>query len=230
LKKDRLYWPKALNALDRLTSLEDLAIRLSSRALREEWTGATDRTSRTRAYRIGYRVGADGEGVEGHLTDIDLAYAWLYQDVAHGDEVSTGYFGVNERYRAAVGLFSQMAVVAIETLHYINHLVELGVIELPVGTFSDPVTVTDTEFVMEGRLYESEIEADLGDAETGGPLPDHFRPVFDLVHQLHEQRQQDEESAHHGEAHVRQCALPQDSEASCSAPRRGRHRSTQPPT
>lgn len=188
LKKDRLYWPKALSALDRITGLEDLALRLSSRALRDEWTGATDRTSRTRAYRIGYRIGAEGDGGKGRITDIDLAYAWLYQDVAHGDPVSTGRFEVKERYRAAVGVFSHLAVVAIETLHYINHLVEFDVIELPVGTFTDPVTVTDTEFVMKGLLYESEVGADLGDAETGGPLPGHFHPAWDLVHQLHEQR------------------------------------------
>jgi hypothetical protein len=47
-------------------------------------------------------------------------------------------------------------------------------------------------------VYESEVGADLGDAETG-PLPDHFRPAFDLVHQLHEQRQQDEGSERHDE-------------------------------
>jgi hypothetical protein len=103
-----------------------------------------------------------------------------------GDQVSTGHFDVNERYRAAVGVFSHMAVVAIETLHYINHLVELGVIELPVGTFSDPVIVT--EFVTEGLLYESEVGADLGDSETGGPIPDHLRPAFELTQQLFEQR------------------------------------------
>ena len=32
--------------------------------------------------------------------------------------VSTGYFGIMERFRAAAGVFSHIAVVAIETLHY----------------------------------------------------------------------------------------------------------------
>lgn len=193
LTKDRLYWPKALAALDRLTGLEDMALRLSSLDLHQEWTQATDRTSRTRAYRVGYCIGAQGEGGEGHLTDIELAYAWLYQDVAHGDEASTGHFDIRERYRAAVGVFAHMTVLAIETLHYINHLVELDVIQLPVGTFSDPVIVTDAEIVMEGFFYQSDVGADPGDAETGGPIPDHFRPAFELVRQLHEQHQQNDE-------------------------------------
>jgi hypothetical protein len=183
MKKDRLYWPEALSALDRLTGLEDLALRLSSRALREEWTQATERhTSRERAYRLGYRVGADGEGGQAHLTDIDMAYAWLYQDVAHGDEVSTGYFGVKERFRAAVGVFSHMAVVAIETLHYMNELVELGVLELPVGTFSDPVVVTDSEYVMQAYFFDTEVGADL--SELDPVIPEHLRPAFELAQQL----------------------------------------------
>jgi hypothetical protein len=191
LTRDRLYWPNALDAIDRLTGLEDVAIRLSSRQLRQEWTEATDRTaSRTRAYISSYataEVVAGGAGDQGQFSDIDLAYAWLYQDVAHGDEVSTGRFDVAERYHAAVGVFSHIAVVVIETLHYINELVELGVIGLPVGTFSDPVIVTATEFVWEGKMYQSEVGADLGDALLGGPLPDHFRPAFDLIHELHQQ-------------------------------------------
>lgn len=191
LTRDRLYWPHALDAIDRLTGLQDVAVRLSSRQLRQEWIQATDRTtSRTRAYFSSYasaEVLVGGEGDQGQFSDIDLAYAWLYQDVAHGDEVSTGRFNVTERYHAAVGVFSHIAVVAIETLHYINELVELGLIDLPVGTFSDQVIVTATELVWEGQMYQSEVGADLGDALSGGPLPDHFRPAFDLAHELHQQ-------------------------------------------
>jgi hypothetical protein len=91
-----------------------MAIRLLSRDLRLEWAEVTDRTSRTRAFWSSYVVGKNGEGGQGQFTDIDLACAWLYQDVAHGDEVSTGHFEVRERYRAAVGVFAHMAVVAIE--------------------------------------------------------------------------------------------------------------------
>ena len=195
LGSDRLHWQNALSALDRLTGLEDPALRASSSDLREEWTQATNRSSRARAFYTGYQV-ADGGGRTQHLTDIDLAYAWLYQDVAHGDEVSTGYFGVKERFRAAVGVFSHLAVVAIETLHYINCLAQLGVITLPVGTFSDPVVVTDDDYVFHGLglLVETEVGNDLSDPAIAASVPDTLRPAFVLAQQMVAQRRGDPQS------------------------------------
>jgi hypothetical protein len=91
-------------------------VRLYSEKLRHHWTQATERsTPEARAYVAGYRIGKEGEAGQGHYMDLDLAYAWLYQDVAHGDPVSTGYFDVKERFRAAVGVFSHMAVAPCAT-------------------------------------------------------------------------------------------------------------------
>jgi hypothetical protein len=125
-----------------------------------------------------------------------LAYAWLYQDVAHGDEVSTGYFGIKERYRAAVGVFSHLAVVAIETLHYINYLIQLDVITLPAGTLSDPVVVTDVEYVsrLRGMLVETEVGNDLSDPAIAASVPDELRPAFVLAQQMLTQRSGDPQS------------------------------------
>jgi hypothetical protein len=194
LESDRLHWEKALGALDRLTGLEDLALRASSSDLREEWNLAANRASRARAFYTGYQVADDGRTQ--HLTDLDLAYAWLYQDVAHGDEVTTGYFGVKERYRAAVGVFSHLAVVAIETLHYINGLVQLGVITLPIGMFSDPVVVTEDDYVFHGLglLVETEVGNDLRDPAIAASVPDALRPAFALAQQMVEQRRGDPQS------------------------------------
>jgi hypothetical protein len=195
LERDRLHWQKALGALDRLTGLEDLALQTSSRDLREEWNQATDRSSRARAYYTGYQVGYGG-GRTQHVTDIDLAYAWLYQDVAHGDEVSTGYFGVQERYRAAVSVFSHLAVVAIETLHYINDLAQLGVVTLPIGTFSDPVVVTADDYVFRGLglLVITEVGNDLSDPAIAASVPDTLKPAFVLAQQMAAQRRGDPQS------------------------------------
>jgi hypothetical protein len=191
---DRLHWMKALDALDRLTGLEDRAIRVSSEDLREEWRQVTDRTSRVRAYFTGYQV-SDSDGETQLLTDIDLAYGWLYQDVAHGDEVTTGHFGVKERYRAAVSVFSHMAIVALETLHYINGLVELRIIALPVGTFSDPVVVIDDEYVVTGlMLIETDVGDDLSDPALAASVPDALRPALALAQQMVEQRRGDPQS------------------------------------
>ncbi|MGA9358482.1 MAG: hypothetical protein WBW75_10895 [Mycobacterium sp.] len=183
LKSDRLHWPKVLDALDRLTGLGDNRLRLSSEHLRQVWTHATERnTTQERAYVAGYRVGPDGEDGEGHYTDIDLAYAWLYQDVAHGDAVATGYFDVKERFRAAVGVFSHIAVLAIETLHYLNHLVQEGLLDLPVGTFSDPVVVTDREYVRQVYIFDTEVGADLSVLDAD--MPEHLRPALEVAKKM----------------------------------------------
>jgi hypothetical protein len=183
LKTDRLYWPRALDALERLTGLEDQRLCPWSQQLRQAWTKATERdTAREHAYRLGYQVGDDGEGEQGHFTDIDAAYAWLYQDVAHGDAVSTGFFDVAERYKAAVGVFSHMAVVAIGTLHYVNDLVALGVLDLPVGTFSDPVVVTDREYVRQAYWFDTEVGADLSVLDS--EVPEQLRPALELAKRL----------------------------------------------
>ncbi len=193
LKSDRLYWPKVLDALDRLTGIEDQRLRLWSDQLRQAWTKATERNTRQeRAYRLGYRVGADADGEQAHHTDIDMAYAWLYQDVAHGDEVSTGHFDVKERFRAAVGVFSYMAVVAIETLQYINRLVELGLLDLPVGTFSDPVVVTDREYVRQAYFFDTEVGADL--SELDSEIPEHLRPALNLAKKLMASREESDDA------------------------------------
>ncbi len=86
-------------------------------------------------------------------------------------------------------MFSGIAVVTLATLNMIRQLVELGVIELPKQAFTDPVVVTDSEVVIECEAYESDVGADLGDVESGGPLPAHFRPVQEAAAERRAQRQ-----------------------------------------
>jgi hypothetical protein len=183
LPRDRLYWPKVFDALDRLTGQEDEQVRTFSEQFREGWAKATERNGpQERAYRMGYRVGDTDDAEEQHFTDIDAAYAWLYQDVAHSDEVSTGHFGVMERFRAAVGVFANLALVAVATLHYINSLVANGKLDLPVGTFSDRVVVTEREYVQEVYWFDTEVGADLSVLDN--KIPEHLRPALDMAKRM----------------------------------------------
>ncbi len=176
----RLYGKNGLGALDRLAGLDDLELRLSSEHFWREWAEATERGGPDeRAYRVGYQIGPGSDAIQHHFTDIDLAYNWLYGDVIHSDEEKIEHFGVMERFRAAVGVFSQLAVVAIETLHYINELVELGILDLPVGTFSDPVVVTAREYTQTVFMLMGEVGADL--LASGDQLPEQLRPALELV-------------------------------------------------
>jgi hypothetical protein len=179
IESDRLFWRDVLDALDRLTGLDGHRLGEASQWFHQAWAKATERgTPNERAYRTGYRVGDDHDGEQQHFTDIDMAFAWLYEDVAHGDEVSTGYFDVMERYRAAVQVFSHLAVVAIQTLHYINDLVARGLLALPVGTFTDPVVVRDLEYTRQMYYFETEVGADLSVLDN--VVPEHLRPALEL--------------------------------------------------
>lgn len=193
LASDRLHWTKALDALDKVIGQPDVLVSKSTAQIRAEWTTATDRTSRARAFFTGYQAQHDAT-LAMDLTDIDLAYAWLYQDVAHGDEPSTGLFGILERYQAAVSVFSHIAVVAVETLHYINALAEFGSIALPIGTFSDTVVVTATEHTMTGSIIETEVGNDLSDPALADQLPEELRPAFPLAQRMVQRRTGDPQS------------------------------------
>ncbi|BBY92305.1 hypothetical protein MGALJ_19740 [Mycobacterium gallinarum] len=185
LVRDRLYWQDALAALDRLTGRGDTLLISSSQDLWAEWHEATGRDDRVRAYFV---VTEDKQKNEKKQTDVDLAYAWLYQDLAHGDAVTTGELGIQQRYEAAVGVFSHLAVVALETLHYINALCELGIISLPVGTFSNRVIASGTEGGMKvTAVHEVDVDEDLNEITPGGPLPPSARPIDEVVRELREQ-------------------------------------------
>src|SRR5258705_5589664 len=91
LESDRLYWKDALAALDRLTGRGEMLLDTSSTLLWEQWHEATGRDDRVRAYFV---VTEDEQKNTKKQTDVDLAYAWLYQDLAHGDAVTTGHLGI----------------------------------------------------------------------------------------------------------------------------------------
>jgi hypothetical protein len=163
VKSDRLYYVEALNALRRLTGSDNPDVVKSSEILRDMWDRATERPTEQGQLVRGYFVAAE-DGAK--LTDVDLAWAWLYEDSIHGNEASTGQFGVLMKFAAAVGVFSHMAFVALQTLHHINRLCEFGIIHLPPGTFSDTFGV---EHAGRGPAQHHLPVAPAGDVAVGGP-------------------------------------------------------------
>lgn len=54
--------------------------------------------------------------------------------------------------------------------------------DLPVGTFSDPVVVTDREYVMRAYFFDTEVGADLSVLDS--EIPEHLSPAFELAKEL----------------------------------------------
>lgn len=136
LEKDPLSYVKAFDALDRLIDSDEPKCQEITNVMRAEWSKATDRTIRTRAYT----VITESETVN----DVDLAYAWLYGDLVHGDH-GKNLLSPMQRFQAAVGVFSAVAIAALATLNLIRQLADMAAVTLPEGTFTGPVIAIEPD-------------------------------------------------------------------------------------
>ncbi|MBB3750811.1 hypothetical protein FHT44_003306 [Mycolicibacterium sp. BK634] len=174
LNDDQVSFNSALNALDRIIDCPmDVARRITSKQFKAEWRDCTN-VKDCRAY---WTVTENGNT----YTDVELAFAWLYQDSVHGDTSTTGDLGVSQRFSAAVGVFSHLAVLAIEMLNYINGLVDVGLLDLPVGPFADQVVVLPSDHREEGHIYASEVGADISEWSDMTKIPDGFQPLHEVL-------------------------------------------------
>jgi hypothetical protein len=188
--RDDLHFEKAFNALGRLLTPDYERFRWIVQEVHEEWRASTERSDRTRAYFISTEAQK--------YSDVVLAFSWLYGDSVHGDHEKVETLNILERFRAAVGFFSGVAVVALATSNMLRQLVELGAIELPEEAFTDHVVVTEREIIREVEAYETDVGIDVSDdlaafMESGQPLPAHIRPLHELMAELRAQRPPDHE-------------------------------------
>jgi hypothetical protein len=124
-----------------------------------------------------------------------------YGDSIHGDHDKVEKHDVLDRFRAAVGFFSGVAVVAVATLNLIRQLIELGVVDLPGTAFTDDVVVTQREIRVEVvQAYHTDVGADMTEVvralleQTGEALPPNVRPVQELLDDVRKRRAEDDES------------------------------------
>lgn len=163
-----------MDALDALTDSTDLAIAISNAALRREWEEATrrdrkNRGAKTRAYTM--YAGEEGDDDAEAATDLDLAYAWLYEDSLHGDVPAYDEFNARDRYQAATHVFAHIAVVALETLAYIRWLVAEGYLDLPEEVFTVDVVVAETKWEVRGQIYVGEPGKVMAGGDLNKPPP-----------------------------------------------------------
>lgn len=153
---DDLHYGKVLDAIDSLTSGGPIAIAEKTTDIRTRWQQAVERSSQTRAYKVLVE--------DGGQSDLELAYAWLYQDSVHGDiKHQLPGLGIEDRYEAAVSVFSAIGLMVCETLDHVNELASEQHLTIPAGSFYEPVVVTET--VIRHKL---EVSTD----PEGTPLPE----------------------------------------------------------
>lgn len=168
LKSEPLWYPNVIEAISALVTaggrfLESAQAQEFS-TLKEAWSAWDIENLGMR----GYSVQLSGPSHEEVITATDgvLGAGWFYADVAHADpkhgkEVALEY-GLDERYAAAVHVFTGLALVVLRTLDFVTRLSRDGCISFPEWAWSSEVVAKTGEVVQETTAFF---------APAGTPMP-----------------------------------------------------------
>jgi len=144
LENDPVHYGRVLNALSEYLHRHDGRRDDIDwcRSLKADWRSLDVRDG-TQGYYISMaQAGAEHEAKQ--LSDKELALAWFYGDLVHADQEQIDQasdFQLHERFAAAAVRVAQIAVLARDTLAFIQALIEAGVLPLDTEVFAVPVNV-----------------------------------------------------------------------------------------
>lgn len=162
LKDEPIHYPKVLAAVTSLVRAKNEAqaaelARTHVKDLKGQWQSVDiEKPDLVQGYWYQSKNTATGE-VTPRVTDTQLAAAWLYGDLVHANpkpriQAAMAY-PLKERYAAAVGVFSRLALLTLRTKKLIQDLVDEDCFKLSATTWSEPVSVPNDELVDEGVSY-----------------------------------------------------------------------------
>lgn len=177
LESEPVHYAKVLAALGYLVrDIQMPRVQELLDVLKKEWK-ATHDGAVVRAYSV--------ETGGASVSDVELAYAWIYGDVVHADPLrieKTDEHGVEERYKAAAPLVAHLMINTISTLNLVAELVRLGHLNLPGNPFDKQVTVKTTEFVMQiADVSTADSPEESADGEASSHVPLTFENVSRLL-------------------------------------------------
>jgi hypothetical protein len=139
LQRDTVYYGKALNALKYFVHDDNETFANHIKDLRADWQKLDLSSKDPLGYLswIGKINGPLGEGVSAR----SLAYAWLYGDLVHADNIpdQVGQHGINYRYQAGVLLITNIAVMAVSTLNLVRAAHDADLVPIPDEAFTESV-------------------------------------------------------------------------------------------
>jgi hypothetical protein len=151
MRKEPVYWETVLDALEKLLSPEVLAEVMDFDSLRKYWAEVTQGAKVAQAYYVMTE--------RGQLTDVQLADLWLNSDALHTQPIQsvTGQqLGLDDRYRAAAGVYARIGACVDYMLYLISYLQGAGLIQLDYAAFTEPVLAESTIDV-EVKAYSAEV-------------------------------------------------------------------------
>ncbi|BBY15100.1 hypothetical protein [Mycolicibacterium litorale] len=171
--KESVYWSSVLDALEKLLSKETLASTVDIQSLRDYWSEVVEGSKVAQIY---YFMTDNGT-----LTDVELADRWLNSDSLHTEPIKSAIgqdTTLNERYRAAAGVWSRIGACMENTYCLIVYLVNEGLLHLDASVFTEPV-VADSEIDQPTKVYCTPVGA--------APMPTSMDELdFSQWRQVHE--------------------------------------------
>jgi len=190
LETESVHYPAVLDVVKRVlgSSGEHDDLRQRADQLRAAWEAAELKGTQTQAYAVQWGR-TDGSGATPLVSDTQLAAAWLYADLVHtdakGPKAEGLAFSLQERYAAAVRLFSHLAVLTVAALELVEALRDRGLGDLPNAAWEEEVVVGKTELTQQVQMFVAPVGGEIPDLRTSQALPTEWRPfgVTDLLRQ-----------------------------------------------
>lgn len=170
LRGDGVYFANAIRSVQhfaRAAGQAETVARLER--TRDEFLAQTEGRG-IASFAVQIQHGDDGEVAQ--MTDLQLAESWLYGDVVHADADhirASAAFGVDERFRAAVGVYTRLAVNAVGVLRHVEQLRSAG----STVCGDDPFNVNVVATVVEGtsNYFKKDTVGRVRVAPVGTPPP-----------------------------------------------------------
>jgi hypothetical protein len=122
---------------------------------------------------------------KGQLSDVELADSWLNSDALHTQPIQSAVgkdLSLNQRYRAAAGVYARIGSCVNYTYFMVNYLVTEGLLQLDPEVFKVPV-LADTSVDLKGRVYSAELGAELP-TDLSNLDPEVWRPIHEDIELL----------------------------------------------
>ena len=152
LKSEPIFYENIFSALEFILETEELKTSVSE--LKNHWDLINIDSKEIHVYSI-------SDDASHEASDLQFAGAWLYTDLVHADPKGNKKggmdFSMEDRYVAAVRIFSRLALLTVETLAFIYNLEKLGIFDIPENIKTEEVVIRKDQIVRECFIYQAPV-------------------------------------------------------------------------
>lgn len=182
LPSEPVYHKVVFDAIDRLLDRAACSEEQTSlvASLRQQWKTIELQGTKPHSY-LRQSARLDGTEATPLVSDTQLAAAWLYADLVHADakgpKEEALAFPLQDRYLAAVRLFSHMAGLTVATLRVVESLRESGALSVDQSAWDEDVVVGVSEIVEEARAFVAPVGSAMPDMRVSAEFGEDWSPV-----------------------------------------------------